>query len=86
MTIVLLPKADGGVRGIGLVEALWKLLATIINARLSSITIHDSLRGFRAKQGTGIAIFEAKLFQQLAQIAQVPCFEIFLDLKGRTTR
>jgi Reverse transcriptase (RNA-dependent DNA polymerase) len=81
MTIVLLPKADGGVRGIGLVEALWKLLATLINARLSSIRLHDSLHGFRAGRGTGTAIIEAKLFQQLAQIAQVPCFEIFLDLK-----
>jgi exonuclease III len=81
MTTVLLPKTDGGVRGIGLVEALWKLLAAIINARLSTITFHDSLHGFRASRGTGTAIFEAKLFQQLAQIAQVPCFEIFLDLK-----
>ena len=63
MTIVLLPKTDCGVRGIGLVEALWKLLAAIINARMqSSITLHDSLHGFRAKRGSGTAIFEAKLF------------------------
>jgi hypothetical protein len=39
------------------------------------------LHGFRAKRGTGTAIFEAKLFQQLAKVAQVPIFEIFLDLK-----
>jgi hypothetical protein len=82
MSIVLLPKTDGGVRGIGLVEALWKLLAVVINVRLqSSITLHDSLHGFRAKRGTGTAIFEAKLFQQLAKIAQVSIFEVFLDLK-----
>ena len=82
MTIVLLPKTDGGVRGIGLVEALWKLLAAIINVRVqSSIKLHDSLHGFRAKRGTGTAIFEAKLFQQLAKVAQVPVFEVYLDLK-----
>jgi len=82
MSIVLLPKPDGGVRGIGLVEALWKLVALIINARLKhSITFHDSLHGFRARRGTGTAIFEAKLFQQLATILQVPAFEVFLDLK-----
>jgi hypothetical protein len=82
MTIVLLPKTDGGVRGIGLVEALWKLLAVVINTRLqASITLHDSLHGFRAKRGTSLAIFEAKLFQQLAKVAQVSIFEVFLDLK-----
>ena len=81
MTIVLIPKTNGGAQGIGLVQALWKLLATIIKARLSSNTQYDSLHGFQAKRGTGSAIFEAKLFQQLAQIAQVPYFAISLDLK-----
>ena len=48
MIVVLLPKPDGGVRGIGLVEALWKLIASVVNARLqSSIVFHDSLHGFR---------------------------------------
>ena len=54
----------------------WKLLTSIIDGRMK-----ESLHGFRAKRGTGTAIFEAKLFQQLAAIEQVPVFEVFLDLK-----
>jgi len=45
------------------------------------VTVHDSLHGFPSKRGTGTAVFEAKLFQQLASFSQVPNFEIFLDLK-----
>ena len=57
-------------------------LAVLVNARLqSSISLHDSLHGFRARRGTGTAIIEAKLFQQLASINQVAVFEIFLDLQ-----
>lgn len=56
-TIVLLPKEGGGVRGIGLVEALWKLIAAIVNLRLhSSVMIYDSLHGFRARWGNGTSI------------------------------
>ena len=80
--VVLLPKASGGYRGIGLLEVIWKVLSSIIDVRLkTAISFHDALHGFRAKRGTGTAIFEAKLFQQLASIQQVPVFEVFLDLK-----
>jgi len=82
MTVVLLPKGDGGVRGIGLIEAIWKLIASVINRRMmNSITYHDSLHGFRAKRGTGTAVWEAKIFQQLASIDRKVVFEIFIDLK-----
>jgi len=81
-TVVLLPKPDGGVRGIGLLEAVWKLLASIIDLRMKAqIRFHDSLHGSVPGRGTGTAVFEAKLFQQLAAVEQVPVFEIFLDLK-----
>lgn len=80
--VVLLPKASGGHRGIGLLEVIWKVLSSIIDMRLkTNISFHDALHGFRAKRGTGTAIFEAKLFQQLASIQQVPIFEVFLDLR-----
>ena len=63
-------------------EVIWKLITSIINARLKgSIEFHDSLHGFRAERGTGTATIEAKLIQQLASIHQVPLYEIFLDLK-----
>ena len=80
--VVLLPKSDGGVRGIGLLDVIWKLVTAIIDRRVSSnVQYHDALHGFRAKRGTGTAILEAKLFQQLARIHQVPVYEIFIDLK-----
>ena len=40
-TVVLLPKDDGGVRGIGLVEVIWKVIVRIIYGRI--VTLHDSL-------------------------------------------
>ena len=80
--VVILPKPCGGVRGIGLVEILWKIIANIIDARLkSAIEFHDALHGFRSKRGTGTATMEAKLVQQLAALEQTPLYEIFLDLK-----
>jgi Reverse transcriptase (RNA-dependent DNA polymerase) len=80
-TCVLLPKPDGGVRGLGLLEICWKVIATILTQRFThSIEFHDSLHGFRPARGTRTAIIEAKLFQQLAAIDRVPAYEIFLDL------
>eukprot|EP00978_Attheya_sp_CCMP212_P036377 scaffold164556_cov31-Attheya_sp.AAC.2 len=50
--MILLSKRSGDYRGIGLVEAVWKLRA-IINARLKvTIDFHDTLHGFRAGRGT----------------------------------
>ena len=64
--MVLIPKGKGDYRGIGLVEVMWKVVAVILNRRLtSSITFHDVLHGFRAGRGTGTANLEAKLLKQL---------------------
>ena len=73
------PDSQGGkyYRGIGLVEVMWKVVAEILNRRLTaSITFHDLLHGFRAGCGTGNATFEAKLLQQLAPLREevmMPC-------------
>jgi hypothetical protein len=80
--LVLIPKSSGGHRGIGLLESVWKLISSIIDARIkNSVAFHDSLHGFRANRGTGTAGIEAKLLQQLAAIEQVPLYEIFIDLQ-----
>lgn len=80
--LILIPKGDGGHRGIGLLESVWKLISSIIDARIkSTVRFHDSIHGFRAHRGTSTAIIEAKLAQQLASIEQAPLYEIFLDLK-----
>ena len=54
--VVLIPKGRGDYRGTGLVEVMWKVVAVILNRRLtSSIAFHDVLHGFRAGRGTGTA-------------------------------
>ena len=69
--VVLFPKGKGEYRGIGLVEVMWKVVAVILNRRLtSSITFHNVLHGFRAGRGTGTATLEAKLLQQLAAMRE----------------
>ena len=79
--VVLIPKGKGDYRGIGLVEVMWKVVAVILNFRLtSSITFHDVLHGFRAGSGTGTATLEAKLLQQLADMREEVLYVIFLDL------
>ena len=54
--VVLIPKGKTDYWGIGLVEVMWKVVAAILNRRLTaSINFHDFLHGFRAGRGTGTA-------------------------------
>ena len=79
--VVLIPKWKKDYRGIGLVEAMWKVVALIINRRFTaSITYHNVLHGFRAGRGTGTATLEAKMLQQLAALREEVLYVIFLDL------
>ena len=60
--MVLIPKWEKDYRGIGLVEVMWKVVAAILNRRLTaSITYHNFQHGFWAGRGTGTANLEAKL-------------------------
>ena len=79
--IVLLPKQGGDYCGIGLLEPFWKVVDKIMVRRLASIEFHDCLHGGLPKRGTGTALIEAKLAQQLAWRNQCPLYEIYVDLK-----
>ena len=80
-TLVLIPKGRKGYRGVGIVEVMWKVVATILHLRLTTaITYHDFLHGFRAGRGTGTATLKAKLLQQLAAMREEVLYVIFLDL------
>ena len=80
--MTLLPKSDGGVRVIGLLETTWKICKAIIDARVKNkVTFHDSAHGFRSHRGTGTVIIELKLQQELASIDKVPLHQIYLDLR-----
>ena len=62
-------------------EVMWKVVTAILNLRFTaSITYHVVLHGFRAGCGTGIAILEDKLLQQLAALREEVLYVIFLDL------
>jgi hypothetical protein len=47
---------------------------------LKAIVLHESLHGCRNRRGTGTAIIEAKLTQQLAHIKQSLFYGAFIDL------
>ena len=60
---VLIPKGGGDYCGIGLLEPIWKVIEWVMDKRLESIALHDSLHGRRTGRGTGTAVIEAKLTQ-----------------------
>ena len=75
------PKGEKDYRGIGLVAVMWKIMADILNLRLTaSITFHAFLHGFLAGCGTGTATLEVKLLHQLAALSEEVLYVIFLDL------
>jgi hypothetical protein len=72
---VLIPKGGGDYRGIGLPEPIWKIIEQVM------IALHNSLHGCHNGQGTGTAVIEARLAQQLAHIEQTPFYGVFINLK-----
>ena len=82
-TVVLIPKRKKEYRGVELVEVTWKVVAVILNCRITTaITFHDALHGFRECCGTGTATLKAKLLQQLAAMREEVLYVIFLDLNN----
>ena len=65
----LIPKPGSkGLRGIALLESIYKLLSMIIHIRLmDTVDFHDSVHGFRRHRGTSTAIINLKLQMQLAK-------------------
>ena len=60
--LVLIPKGKGDYRCSGLLEVMWKVVAEILNLRLTaSITYHNFLRGFWSGEGTGTVALKAEL-------------------------
>ena len=54
--VVMIPKGEKEYCGIGLVEVMWKVVAEILNLRLTaSITFYEFLHGFWVGRGTGTA-------------------------------
>ena len=65
---VLIPKGGGEYRGIGLMKPIWKVLERVMDHRLERIMMNVSLHRCLKHRGTGTAIMEAKLAQQLVHL------------------
>ena len=79
--MVLIYKEKKDYLGIVLMKVMWKVVAEILNFRLTaSITFHDFFHGFWAGCDTVTATLEAKLLQQLASLRDEVLYVIFLDL------
>ena len=60
---------------------VWKVVRVILNYRFTTfITYHNSLHGFRAGRGTGTAILEIKMLQEVTAMREAVLHGIFLDL------
>ena len=67
--VFLIPKGKKDYWVIDLVEVMWKVVAAILNCRITAyITYHDFLHGFWAGCGTVTATLEVKLLYQLAAL------------------
>ena len=76
--MLLLPTGQGDYMGIGLLEAIWKMIATIINARLmESISLYDYLHVLRQERRMVTATLEANLAKHMAGIFHNPCFRFY---------
>ena len=64
-----------------MLKPIWKVLERIMDLRLDSIVLHDTLHRCRAHRGMGTAVIEAKLAQQLLYLELRPFYGVFLDLK-----
>ena len=81
--LTLIPKADPTqMRGIALLEVIYKLKAAIINNRMAdAIIFHKAIHGFRKGRSTMTATMILKLIMQYAQRTTKPTYYVFLDLK-----
>jgi hypothetical protein len=76
-----LAKGGGDYCGIGLLKPIWKVIEGVIDKWLEVIALHNSLHGCRNGRGTGTAVIEAKLTQQLVHIKQAPFYGVLINLK-----
>lgn len=80
--MVLLPKMDGSMSGIGLLYIFWKLIGNIIYQLIKcNLVFHDIIHGFRTSCGTGTEILDVKFIQKLSCKESIPLYMVFLYLR-----
>ena len=61
---------------------MWKVVGAIIDTRLrESVHLYNVLHGLKKGRGTGTAILDLKLAQELASLDREPLFLVFLYLQ-----
>ena len=79
--MVMVPNGVGEYPGIGLVEAVWKVVMVIINCPFTaSIDFYYILCGFWVGHGTYTTYLKAKLIEQLTAMREEVLYPIILDL------
>ena len=64
--LFLIPKGGTDTREIGIMEIMWKMVDGVVDTRVkSAVLFHDVLHGFHVGRGTGTAIMELKIAQDL---------------------
>ena len=80
--VVLILKGRWYLRGIGLVEVLWKMVKGILNWIFTTdIGFHDTLHGFMVGREVSTASIETKLLQNMTTTSEAFLYEIILDLQ-----
>ena len=69
--LVFIPKINTDTQGIVLLKVLWNIVEAVISTQVKMVVqFHDVLHGFCARRGTGVAIMELKMAQDMYIIDQ----------------
>ena len=67
--LVLIPKVNADNGGIRMLEIVWKVVEAVIDTHIKSVVqFHNVLHRFHAGRGTGTAIMELKLTQDMESV------------------
>ena len=74
---------EGGLRGIGIIEVLWKVIESLLNCQVTApISFQDTIHRFRVGLGIKNANLKANLLQQPTAMREAFLFKVSLDLRN----
>ena len=79
--LVLIPKGRANTWVIWMLEVLWKVVEAIIDTRIKMVVkFHDISNQFHSNRGTGTAIMDLNMAQEVESIHQGKMLLVILDL------
>ena len=77
----LITKANTDIRGISLLEVIWKVVEAVIDTLIKTVVqFHDVFHGFLAGREAGTAIMELKPAQELENMDHYPLLSVLIFL------